>query len=110
MQYEKNKIYNGDCIKLLNRSDFIKDHSIHLIVTSPPYSDRRKTTYGVIHPNDYVEWFLPLSEQMFRILKSQGSLVINIKEHVKNGERQTYVLELILAMKKQGWRWVEKYC
>ena len=35
---------------------------------------------------------------------------MNIKEHVKNGERQTYVLELILALREQGWLWTEEYC
>ena len=110
MKYEKNTIYNGNCRELLNDKTFIKDNSVHLIVTSPPYSDRRKSTYGGIHPKEYVEWFLPLSEQMLRIRKPQGSLIVNIKEHVKNGERQTYVLELILAMNKQGWKWTEEYC
>lgn len=110
MKYEKDTIYNGNCRELLKDKTFIMDNSVHLIVTSPPYSDRRKSTYGGIHPKEYVEWFLPLSEQMLRILKPQGSLIINIKEHVKNGERQTYVLELILAMKKQGWKWTEEYC
>lgn len=110
MEFENNKIYTGDSRRLLKRPNFIEDNSVNLIITSPPYSDRRKTTYGGIHPNDYVEWFLPLSEQMLRVLKPKGSLVINIKEHVKNGERQTYVIELILAMKKQGWKWIEEYC
>lgn len=87
MKYDKNTIYNGNCRKLLKDKTFMMDNSVHLIVTSPPYSDRRKSTYGGIHPKEYVEWFLPLSEQMLRILKPQGSLIINIKEHVKNGER-----------------------
>ncbi len=36
--------------------------------------------------------------------------MLNIKEKAKNGERQTYVLELILALKKEGWFWIEEYC
>jgi site-specific DNA-methyltransferase (adenine-specific)/site-specific DNA-methyltransferase (cytosine-N4-specific) len=35
---------------------------------------------------------------------------LNIKENVKDGERQTYVLRLIMALKKQGWLWTEEYC
>ncbi|NIP72087.1 MAG: site-specific DNA-methyltransferase, partial [Gammaproteobacteria bacterium] len=31
-------------------------------------------------------------------------------ERVVDGERHTYVLELILAMRRQGWRWTEEYC
>jgi len=53
-----------------------------LIFTSPPYADQRKKTYGGIHPNDYVEWFLPKTEQMLRVLKPTGTFVLNIKEKV----------------------------
>jgi DNA modification methylase len=43
-------------------------------------------------------------------LKPNGSFILNIKERAVNGERHTYVVELILALRKQGWRWVEEYC
>lgn len=96
--------------------DYLRDNlclpneSIDLVVTSPPYADRRINSYGGIHPDKYVEWFLPISEQLFRILKPTGSFILNIKENVKNGERETYVIELILTLKKQGWLWTEEYC
>jgi len=47
---------------------------------------------------------------LYRVLKPTGSFILNIKEHVRNGERETYVIELILALKKQGWLWTEEYC
>ncbi len=105
-----NIIYKGDCAKLLTSDLRIPKNSIDLIITSPPYADRRKSSYGGVHPDKYADWFLPISEQLYRVLKPKGSFVLNIKEHVKNGERQTYVLELILALKKQGWLWTEEYC
>jgi len=83
--------------------------SIDLIVTSPPYADQRNKTYGGINPNKYVEWFLPISMELMRVLKPEGTFVLNIKEKVTNGERNTYVLELILEMKKQGWLWTEEF-
>ena len=46
---------------------------------------------------------------MTRALKPRGSFVLNIKERAQNGERRTYVLELILEMRKQGWLWTEEY-
>ena len=49
-------------------------------------------------------------KQLRKILKDNGSFIFNIKEHPSNGERETYVLELILEMKKQGWLWIEEYC
>ena len=87
----------------------VEPQSVDLIFTSPPYADQRKNNYGGIHPNEYVEWFLPRAEAMQEVLKPSGSFVLNIKEKAMNGERHTYVLELILAMRKQGWHWVEEY-
>ena len=102
----KHDLYVGDCEEKLKN---IPDNSVDLIFTSPPYADQRKNTYGGIHPDKYVEWFLPKTEQMLRVLKPTGTFVLNIKEKVVNGERSTYVLELILAMKKQGWFWTEEF-
>ena len=87
----------------------LSDNTVDLIVTSPPYADQRKNTYGGIHPDHYVEWFLPISEQLHRVLKPTGTFILNIKEKVVDGERSTYVLELILAMRKQGWLWTEEF-
>lgn len=102
----KTDLYFGDSKEqLLN----IPDNSVDLIVTSPPYADQRKGTYGGIHPNNYVEWFLPISEQLFRVLKPSGTFILNIKEKVVNGERSTYVMELIIEMRKQGWFWTEEF-
>ena len=87
----------------------INDSSISLICTSPPYADQRKNTYGGIAPDDYVEWFLPIGEELKRVLKPTGTFVLNIKEKVTRGERNTYVIELILALRKQGWLWTEEF-
>jgi len=96
----------GDCLHVL--ADY-PDQCMDLIVTSPPYADQRSNTYGGIAPDDYVDWFLPRSAQLMRVLKASGSFVLNIKEKAVNGERHTYVLELILALRKQGWLWTEEY-
>jgi DNA modification methylase len=101
-----NRIIHGDCEDTLK--DF-PENSIDLIFTSPPYADQRKNTYGGIKPDLYVEWFLPKSEQFLRVLKPTGTFVLNIKERVVNGERHTYVLDLIKALKSQGWFWTEEY-
>ena len=99
-------IYLGDSKEKLK---LLSDNSVDLIVTSPPYADQRKSTYGGIHPDKYVEWFLPISEQLLRVLKPTGTFILNIKEKVVEGERSTYVMELILAMRKQGWYWTEEF-
>lgn len=102
----QNNVINGDCLDVLRQ---MPDDSINLIITSPPYADQRKSTYGGIHPDKYVEWFMPIAAELKRVMKPDGSFILNIKEKVVDGERHTYVLELILAMKKQGWLWTEEY-
>lgn len=102
----KTDIILGDCgLKLKD----IPDNTVDLIFTSPPYADQRKSTYGGIHPDRYVEWFMPIANQLHRVLKPTGTFVLNIKEKVVEGERSTYVMELILEMRKRGWLWTEEF-
>ena len=101
----KDQLFCDDCSKLLKN---YPSKSIDLIITSPPYSNRRKHSYGGVSPDEYVEWFLPIANELYRVLKPQGSFILNIKEGA-NGERETHVLELILALRKQGWYWTEEY-
>jgi DNA modification methylase len=101
-----NQIVCGDSLEVLRR---MPEKSVNLIVTSPPYADQRKKTYGGVHPDKYVEWFLPIAAELKRVLADDGTFILNIKEKVLDGERHTYVLELILALKKQGWLWTEEY-
>jgi DNA modification methylase len=105
-----NVIYRADCSEGLRDKTRFPEESVDLIITSPPYADQRRSSYGGIKPEKYVKWFLPISRQLYRILKPKGSFILNIKENVKDGERQTYVLKLIIAMRKQGWIWTEEYC
>lgn len=102
----KDTIICGDCATVLR--DF-PVNCFDLIVTSPPYADSRKNTYGGVAPNKYVDWFLPKTEEFLRVLKPTGTFILNIKEKVVDGERHTYVLELILAMRRQGWLWTEEF-
>ncbi len=102
-----NTIYHGMAETVL---PLFEPESVNLIVTSPPYADQRTKTYGGVSPDEYVEWFLPITGALYRVLKPDGSFVLNIKERVVNGERHTYVIELILAMRQQGWLWTEEYC
>ncbi len=100
------QVVKGDCLDVLGT---FPDESVDLVVTSPPYADNRKKTYGGVPIREYVRWFLPVAYQLKRILKPKGSFILNIKERVVEGERHTYVLELILAMRQQGWVWTEEY-
>ena len=99
-------LFLGDSKEELKK---LKTDSVDLIVTSPPYADQRKDTYGGVGHNHYVDWFLPISAELFRVLKPTGTFILNIKEKVVEGERSTYVMELILEMRKQGWLWTEEF-
>ena len=101
-----NRILHGDCEEVLKR---LPDNSIDLIFTSPPYADQRRRTYGGVTPDEYVDWFLPKAAQFQRVLKPTGTFILNIKERVVNGERHTYVIDLILKMREQGWLWTEEF-
>lgn len=106
MRKIETSIHHGDCLEVLQ--SYAAD-TFDLIVTSPPYADRRARSYGGIPPDQYVEWFLPRSAELLRVLKPTGTFILNIKEQAINGERHTYVIELILALRRQGWLWTEEF-
>lgn len=106
MSETKCEILLGDCTEVLR--EYASEH-FDLIITSPPYADSRARTYGGIKPSDYVDWFLPRAREFFRVLKPTGTFILNIKEKVVACERNTYVIELILEMRKQGWLWTEEF-
>ena len=74
--------------------------SVNLIVTSPPFGLVRKKDYGNEDADRYVEWFLPFAEQFKRILKPNGSLVIDIGGAWKKGipTRSLYHFKLLVAL------------
>lgn len=96
----------GDCRKLLKNVD---SDSVQLAIFSPPYAERRKASYGGVKATDYVQWFVPIAKELFRVLKPTGTMMIDIKEHVENGERHTYVIELIQALRSLGFKWTEQF-
>ena len=90
----------------------LPSESVDLWFTSPPYADAR--AYSRIHPNHYVDWFLPYGKLMLEATKDTGWLVLNIKNRVAKsgplqGQRHPYVYQLVLALQQQGWRWLETY-
>lgn len=101
-----NQILCGDAQQRLIQ---LPDHCIDLIFTSPPYANQRRKHYPSVAAAQYVDWFLPITEQLYRVLKPTGTFILNIKEHAVQGEKSSYVLELILALRRQGWLWTEEF-
>ncbi|MGI8709839.1 MAG: DNA-methyltransferase [Acidimicrobiales bacterium] len=90
----------------------LPEGSVDLFFTSPPYADAR--AYSRIHPDRYVEWFLPYARAMLDAASESGWLVVNIKNRVANsgplkGQRHPYVYQLVIALQHMGWRWLETY-
>lgn len=90
----------------------LPEASVDVFFTSPPYADAR--AYSRIHPDLYVDWFMPHARAMLRATKATGSFVLNIKNRVAKsgplrGQRHPYVYELVLALQYLGWRWIETY-
>jgi hypothetical protein len=73
------RLFEHDCLDILR---WLPSECVDLIITSPPYADQRKDTYGGVHPDKYVEWFLPIAAELKRVLKQEGSFILNIKERV----------------------------
>ena len=108
-EFKLNKTYLGDAIGLAKK---LPDNSIDLIVTSPPYADT--VSYGnsvkVLTPEEYIGWFLPLFHEAKRFLKDTGSFILNINDRATNGERSTYVFELVTRIVKEtGLKLFDRY-
>jgi DNA modification methylase len=89
----------------------VTSNSIDLIITSPPYADRRKKVYDGVQEDKYVEWFLPIAAEIKRVLKPTGSFFLNIKPHCDKGERSLYVFDLILSLKREtGFLFIDELC
>ena len=99
-------IHNEDCLATMER---MEPDTIDLVITSPPYAGKRTAQYVSPSPDVYVDWFMERAAGMRRVLRPAGSFILNIKEGAKNGERQAYVYELVLAMRSHGWMWVDEY-
>lgn len=96
---ELNNIYQGDSLELLKQ---LPDNSVDLVITSPPYADLKVyiDNPGILADN-YVEWFLPICNEICRVIKPTGSFILNINDKVEDGFRHPYVFDLISQIHKR---------
>jgi len=100
-------LINGDCREELKN---FKDNSVDLFITSPPYAEQRKKDYNSIPSDKYIEWFIPIAQEIKRIMKPTGSFFLNINPHCDKGERQLYVYELVIAIRNEiGLKYIDEY-
>ena len=99
----------GDCKEVMER---MPAESIDLVLTSPPYADKRDygTKNASILPDEYVDWFMPKAQEIYRVLKPTGSFVLNISDKVVEGYQHLYAFELVLKLCKEvGFHLVRDY-
>ena len=98
-------ILEGDCIDVMRT---LPAESVDAIVTSPPYARQRTATYGGVPESDYPAWTVAWMTEARRLLKPDGSVVINIRPHVRNGQISDYTLRTRLAVREDGWAEIEE--
>ena len=94
------RMYLGDALELMSVMD---DHSVDLIMTSPPFGLVRKKDYGNVDADQYLDWFRPFAKEFRRVLKNSGSMVIDIGGSWIPGQptRSLYHYELLIMLCKE---------
>ncbi len=91
------KAYHADAIDVLRE---LPDNSVSLVFTSPPFALRRKKAYGNVDADNYVEWFWPFAQEIYRVLRPDGSFVYDLAGawNAGSGTRSLFPYELILKL------------
>jgi site-specific DNA-methyltransferase (cytosine-N4-specific) len=92
--------YHGDALDLLRS---LKTDSVSLVLTSPPFALRRQKAYGNVPPAEYGSWFAPFAEEIFRVLRPDGSFVFDLGGawNRGTGTRSLYQYDLILRLTRE---------
>ncbi len=88
----------GDCLNIMGIMD---DESIDMVFTSPPYADQIKNygkTVAKVKPDEYINWFLPRAREIFRVLKPNGSFVLNISDKLDGRFQSLFVFKLVISL------------
>lgn len=107
------RIICGDCRNAEDMATLLGGDRINVAVTSPPYASQRKydeaSGFKPIPPDEYVEWFCAVQQNVRSSLAEDGSWFVNIKEHCEDGQRHLYVKDLAIAHVRQwGWRFIDE--
>lgn len=91
------RAFQGDAREILAH---LPDESISLVFTSPPFALRRQKAYGNVAAVDYIAWFWPIVEQIHRILREDGSFVMELGGawNPGSGTRSLFPYELLVKL------------
>lgn len=91
------RAYHADALDVLRQ---LPDDSVSLIVTSPPFALIRRKAYGNVDAKDYIQWFMPFAEEIYRVMRPDGSFVLEIGGAWNSGSptRSLYQYELLIRL------------
>lgn len=91
------RAFQGDALDVLTS---VPNESVALAFTSPPFALRRQKAYGNLPANEYIAWFWPIAEQIHRILRPDGSFVMELGGawNPGSGTRSLFTYELLLKL------------
>lgn len=94
---EAGAAYLADALEVLRA---LPDGSVDAVITSPPYALHFKKEYGNADKADYIAWMLPFAQEIRRVLKDEGSFVLNIGGSYNKGAptRSLYHFKLLIAL------------
>lgn len=97
LETDLGRIILGDSLNVLAG---FQDHSVDLVMTSPPFALVRKKDYGNVEANEYVDWFKPFAKEIKRVLRESGSFVIDIGGAWNKGypTRNLYHFKLLIML------------
>ena len=99
------KVFNHSCEDMFE----LADKTVTSIVTSPPYFAMRDYGNGESElglesdRNKYLNNLINIFNECKRVLKDDGSLMVNINEKVENGSYRGVVHQFVGAMLNNGW-------
>lgn len=89
-------LYLGDCLEVLPTLG-----PVDAVVTSPPYAEQRAGQYASIPETKFPAWTVAWMDAV--PLASDGSAIINIRPHLRDGFLSPYVLRTRMALLDAGW-------
>ena len=116
--------YKEGSVTIYNKSsetmEELEDESVNVVITSPPYFQMKEYQLDSNQlgqessVEEYIGNLKKHFREVFRVLKNDGSLFVNINDCVRNGEYQLVPQYFILMMKSLGYKlndekiWIKK--
>ena len=112
---DRHRIMCGDCRDTADVDELLAGAKINVAFTSPPYASQRtydeSSGFTPIPPDEYVDWFSPVAENVKAHLALDGSWFVNIKAASVGLDQFLYTFDLVTAhAKRWGWHFATEFC